>query len=234
MGCGCLERVLRPEVFWVAPPQILSDVEIAGGPEALEIAGYLNRPTRWGEEVDRQRDPTTPDGGRLHEPEDFLNPHRQHRCLGIRIVDGKAGSRGHLHQGGGQSIQKGPYLPTRPMDEGLLQVDPPQAAQTPSIRRLRQEPVLQGGQQGFIRKGWHGIRVKVVEKCQPRPHGQGLRRPWEGLHAHRPNPLGQCAEDCFWIRVWQPPSLQFDSTDSGHPSGLDPPAFLRPGNRRLL
>ena len=66
--------------------QVLADLEIRGGPEAVEVVGDLDRPVVRTEDMQQDGDPSPRHARRLRPAEELLEPGREHRRP-ARLVD---------------------------------------------------------------------------------------------------------------------------------------------------
>ena len=127
--------------------------------------------------MQRERYPPAGHGGRIEQPEHFLQPHGQHRGGGLGIIEADAGAGGHFEVGGGEAVELLALAPAarQPAQQGLRKVDPAQLGQRLYVRQVRAQPVVELRQQYFIRYVGPVFGEVVVGEGQPLPQlGGGL------------------------------------------------------------
>ena len=68
----CREGIIGPGVFGIAASELFFDFKIGRPPEAGQVLRDLNRPARWREEVQHDRNFSIDETGRVLAAEQFL------------------------------------------------------------------------------------------------------------------------------------------------------------------
>ena len=90
MGRGRSQRIVRPLVLGIATSKLPANVEVRVLPEPREIASDLDWSICGRQEMQCERHRARRDRGCHREAEQLLQPHRQHRGPGVRIIDSDA------------------------------------------------------------------------------------------------------------------------------------------------
>ena len=171
------ERVLGPVVLRVTGSEVLTDVEVRGSPEALEVARDLHGTLGRRKEVQGEWYAAAEDRRGHRRAEHLLEADRSSRSYGIVIVDpnGRTGGRGEVRRS--QPIELGAPFPRKLIQESGLQVDTTEISRRTHGAELMQEGWKQRVEQRCI--GDVGPRwVDGVQEAQSvaealRPFGPG-------------------------------------------------------------
>src|SRR5262249_23521280 len=129
-GRSSREWILRPFVFRVASPQVLSHVEVARAPEAREIASDLHRAVRRRQQVHPDGNPSVHHARGLRQSEHFLDTHGENGSRGIAVVDRDARAGGYLEVSRRELIEIASLLPVEQAAQRLREIEALDVAQT--------------------------------------------------------------------------------------------------------
>ena len=153
MACGCgsnknprsitcpqPRRILRPVVLWITPPHITSNIGPPAAPEAGEVGGYRDRPSRRRQQRELQWRAAVRQGRCCGHSIECLRPGGcdRHR-LGVIDVGACAVQRQVHWQ---RRVQASAEVPWQQPAQDGVQVDPDQVGKSRHAAKPRREPLL--------------------------------------------------------------------------------------------
>src|ERR1700733_722331 len=142
-----LERIVRPMVLGVAAAHVLAHFAIAAAPETGQIARDLYRALGRRQQLERHRYRTVGDARGFHKPEDFLQPHRDARRIGVDVIDTNARTARHHQFARRKRLQCAPLRVTQAATQGLRQRYARQLIAARDAAKVRRQPLPKTRQQ---------------------------------------------------------------------------------------